>query len=360
MLRPAPLTDPIDRHELRDFIDRTRERWPTWLRATLLTILGLSYCGILLFILLGIVLDPVPIGFFILGAWVVTGCIIGLGLHRWWTQDHRRFRLTGFAKANGLRYTPRTSRALPGVIFEVGRDRKTTDLLEGHERWGRRERGRRSVEFGNHSYAIDYRKFHITHRWGYVAIRLANPLPHIVLDAVGNNSLLRSNLPVRFDTDQRLSLEGDFDDYFTLYCPSDYEVDALYLFTPDVMVHFIDSAAHFDVEIVDDWLLLYSKKPVVTTDPLTWERLANMVEAVTRRLDQWERWRDDRLRTSARSLAGDDSMRPASVVTEFANRPLGVSARGRRLRRPVPWVLFIVTGVFLVFGLYACVQDFAG
>ena len=34
---------------------------------------------------------------------------------------------------------------------------------------------------------------------------------------------------------QVLSLEGDFDRYFTLYCPKEYERDALYVFTPDLM-----------------------------------------------------------------------------------------------------------------------------
>ena len=93
------------------------------------------------------------------------------------------------------------------------------------------------------------------------------PLPHIVLDSTGNNSVFGSNLPVTFDADQLLGLEGDFDRHFSLYCPADYERDALYLFTPDIMARFIDNAAVLDVEIVDDWLFLYGKRQVLHARP---------------------------------------------------------------------------------------------
>src|SRR5690606_23027033 len=121
------------------------------------------------------------------------------------------------------------------------------------------------------------------------------PLPNIVLDAVGNNTLFGSNLPARFDRDQRLSLEGDFDQYFQLYCPEGYERDALYLFTPDIMARFIDNAAQLDAEIVDDWLFLYSKRKLSTLDPATWAWLFSVVAALMTKFDQWARWRDERL-----------------------------------------------------------------
>lgn len=52
-----------------------------------------------------------------------------------------------------------------------------------------------------------------------------------------------------FARDQVLSLEGDFDRYFTPYCPKQYERDALSVFTPDLMALCIDEAAPFDIEI---------------------------------------------------------------------------------------------------------------
>ena len=57
--------------------------------------------------------------------------------------------------------------------------------------------------------------------------------------------------------DQALSLEGDFDKYFTLYCPEGFERDALYVFAPDLMALLIDEAGGKHVEVIDDWMFVY-------------------------------------------------------------------------------------------------------
>ncbi len=175
-------------------------------------------------------------------------------------QELRRWRLAGFARDVGMEFVPAVpSPALPGVIFAIGGDRQASDVLRGREP--------RFVEVGNHSYTVSNGKNTSTVRWGYIAIRLAVPLPHIVLDATANDGLFGSNLPASWGRAQRLSLEGDFDRHFRLFCPQGYERDALYLFTPDVMARLIDTASVLDVEIVDDWLLLYSGEELSTVDP---------------------------------------------------------------------------------------------
>ena len=118
----------------------------------------------------------------------------------------------------------------------------------------------RFVEFANYRYTTGSGKNKTTHTWGYVAVKLDVPLPHIVLDAKGNNGIFGSNLPATFDKDQRLSLEGDFDEYFSLYCPQGYEPDALYLFTPDIMARFIDNVRSLSIDPVvvrQNWLKAY-------------------------------------------------------------------------------------------------------
>src|SRR5690606_561171 len=177
-------------------------------------------------------------------------------------------------------------------------------LLRGYEP--------RFVEFGNYQYTTGSGKNRSVHRWGYVAVKLDVPLPNIVLDALGNNTL-GTNLPASFARDQRLSLEGDFDDYFTLYCPQGYEADALYLFTPDIMARFIDHAAQLDVEIVDDWMFLYMQRPASTTDAATWAWLFGAVGALMTKFDQWARWRDDRLREAQAAQAQAQAARTQAI-----------------------------------------------
>ncbi|MBD7958493.1 hypothetical protein H9651_12660 [Microbacterium sp. Sa4CUA7] len=287
----------------------------------------------------------------------------------------RAYRLDRFAGANGLTWYPEaTDPPLPGMIFHQGRARVASDLLRGTQP--------RFVEFANYRYTTGSGKNSTTHHWGYIAVKLSAPLPHIVLDAVGNNGLLGSNLPASFDKEQLLSLEGDFDRYFRLYCPAGYERDALYLFTPDIMARLIDNAAELDVEIVDDWLFLYARRDFSTLDPRMWAWLFSVVGALLGKIAQWERWRDERLvfpeqhgqrlahpqpmtahpgqagtpapgATSPGAAAmgaaamGAQSL-PFTPPTAQLRPPVGVARQGQRLRRRIPRGTIVLIGLFAV------------
>ncbi|GAA1654884.1 hypothetical protein [Microbacterium flavum] len=283
----------------------------------------------------GIILIALLVGGGILAWSVATGRVGGT----------RVYRLGRFAQANGMTWYPEVATPpLPGMIFGLGHSRRAIDILRGERP--------RLVEFGNYSYKTGSGKNESTHRWGYVAVKLGTPLPHIVLDAVGNNSFLGSNLPAAFDRSQRLSLEGDFDRHFALFCPEGYERDALYLFTPDIMARFVDTAAALDVEIVDDWMFLYTQRQVSTLDPATWAWLFSVVAALLGKLDQWERWRDDRL-DAAHAPTGPGA--PGAPSLPFAapsaslRPPIGVAPEGRRLRRRVPWAAIVILAAMLLF-----------
>lgn len=97
----------------------------------------------------------------------------------------------------------------------------------------------------------------------------------------------------RPDREQRLSLEGDFDRHFALYCPAGSERDALYLFTPDILALLIDRVRGLDVEVVGDRLLLTSFDDVVTRDPERWRDVIEATTALVAKVDRWERWRSD-------------------------------------------------------------------
>lgn len=287
------------------------------------------------------------------------------------------YRLDRFARANGMSFEPqRPQPPLPGMIFSQGSGRMASNLVRGDQP--------RFVEFANYRYTTGSGKNQQTHTWGYVAVHLSTPLPHIVLDALGNNGLFGSNLPVTFDRDQHLSLEGDFDRYFRLYCPRGYERDALYLFTPDIMARFVDNAAALDVEIVDDWLFFYGKRDFSTLDPATWSWLFGAVAAMIDKFAQWERWRDDRLGMAA-SGAGAPAVPgspgpvtpgpaepgtgqavgtvPALPVTPppgLLRPPPGVAAPGQRLKKSVPWMAVVVVLVIVTVGAIGPVIAFIG
>lgn len=353
---PRPLTDPVDGAAVRAFAAELRSRQTAGVSAS--TVIGVVAVAIATVVMVP-VLVSVILSLASFGGSPATAAIplvlialllAAVGVMIWLSVRNAqatRYRLHRFAQANGMSYEAKVADPpLPGMIFRLGRSRQSTDLIRGTRP--------RFVEFGNYQYTVQSGKNSTTYRWGYVAVKLDVPLPNIVLDAKGNNGF-GSNLPASFQKAQRLSLEGDFDQHFTLYCPTGYERDALYLFTPDIMARFIDSAAQLDVEIVDDWLFLYTQRKVSTLDPATWAWLFGTVGALLTKVDQWSRWRDERLvsenAAAAASLAGPgpDRTLPFAPPVGVLTPPPGVASQGRRLKRGGTWWPIIVVIGFVAF-----------
>ncbi|MFF2388114.1 hypothetical protein [Agromyces sp. NPDC058104] len=379
----APLLDRVDRASVRDYEARAGFRAGG---------VGVPWYGVVFGLLLGglaAVVVALPLSGVVmlvdgaLEAWVGTGIpgdlvfpvalagavtiIAGVA---WYAvassrlQGESRFRVSRFAAANGLEFEPRrVDREEPGMIFGLGTDRVASEIVR---LWHPRP-----VEIANYRYVKKTTKTHETFQWSYLAFTLDRELPHIVLDGVGNDSrLLGSNLPVALATAQRLSLEGDFDRHFTLYCPEGYETDALYLFTPDLMARFVDAGGDLDVEIVDDRLYVYASggRSFASADPAMWEWVFTTVDALNAKLGRWERWRDDRLAEPARPGADGPSAADGATVTDGPGAtsaagaltadplpaiPRGVAPQGRRLRQRIPLIAFLPIAVMV--GIWFCI-----
>jgi hypothetical protein len=237
------------------------------------------------------------------------------------------YRLAFFAQANGWEFLPeRKNPPLAGAIFNVGDSRVAYDCLCA--RSGR-------FEIGNYQYS-GTRDWHgALRRWGYFAIRLDRRLPHLVLEATANRRRLAgSNLPASFRSGQRLELEGDFNSSFALFVPRGYERDALYLFTPDLMALLVDEASAYDVEVIDDWMYVYSPKPFDLLSRSTYERVLRVVETVgAKTLTRAARYRDERTENSVAHT---------------------VAPTGRRLRRKLPIgaiPIGVVVGIAVILAL---------
>jgi len=239
-------------------------------------------------------------------------------------------RMDKFAIVNGMVFSPvDPNPAYPGAIFSLGDSRQAIDHV-------RRTSGR-FIDFGNYRYTTGSGKNRSTRTWGFLAFHLDRRLPNMVLDSKANNGFFGSNLPATFDKAQILSLEGDFDKYFTLYCPKEYERDALYVFTPDLMALLIDEASPFDVEIVDDWMFVYSNAAFQTGDVNMYARLFRIVDTVgAKTLTQTDRYVDERIGTFAANI---------------------VAPQGARLKRRVSVGAIILAVVFVAFWIWGVLGD---
>lgn len=247
------------------------------------------------------------------------------------TRRRTHWALAHFAEDNALVYTPGprsgTMRAWWSITGHTVARAVTRENADG-----------RRVEWADYEIRSASRRFTYPPVGGWIAIGLHRPLPHMIVRATGRGARALSVAAVPASA-QRLSLEGDFDEHFDLYCPEGYEADALYLFTPDVMAQAIDDAGGWDIEIVDDLFLLVHPRDVVTTDPARWVEVMRTADAFADKLAQWERWREDQLRDDP---VGGVNRRDAADV----------APAGRRLRT------YWGVAAWLSFGLVAAV--FAG
>jgi hypothetical protein len=81
----------------------------------------------------------------------------------------------------------------------------------------------------------------------------------------------------------RISLEGDFNEYFNLYTPKDYEVETFQIFTPDVMQMFIDNGKELSVEMFKDKVYLYFPAEVSSKQQLI--NIFNLAKDIILKLD---------------------------------------------------------------------------
>lgn len=257
---------------------------------------------------------------------VAAGAAIG-----WFVSSHFRkkrdlkiYQLMGFAEQNGFSYVSQSHEIdQSGVIFSIGHSKRLENVLATEKPL--------PFEVGNYQYTTGSGKNSQTHYWGYVCIDLERHLPNMLLDASSNNSKIFgfqiSNLPVNFDKDQTLKLEGDFNEYFTLYAPKEYERDALYVFTPDLMALLIDKVARFDAEAVDNKLYIYSPNRFNMLDEQVMARLLTIVAVVGKKvINRTDYYADQRV--------GD---RQADQVAKA----------GRRLKRGVPILAIVIIAIWI-------------
>ncbi len=208
----------------------------------------------------------------------------------------RHVRMANFASRCGLVYDPigKNGAIGTGLVFDVGYSRHYRGVLSYEHA------GQRLLEVGRYEYTVGNGKHRRMYSWYYAGLRLPRQVPHLVLDSTSNNGTLLgraliSNLPVVISNSQRISLEGDFDKYFTLYAPKQYEVDVRYILTPDVMAALVDQSSHFDIELVDDMAFFYVLQSEKSDDQMFGDIFTVLTVAGRELYHQVDRYTDDRV-----------------------------------------------------------------
>ena len=119
--------------------------------------------------------------------------------------------------------------------------------------------------------------------------KLARAVPHLVFDSLSAKGQQFKHL---YRQSQRLTLEGDINQYFEVYSPDYYDIDVLSFITPEVIVA-ISVMAEYDLEFVDDSLLCYAPLLNQAEIEVFKQACLNLFNNVD---DNLSAYRDDRLK----------------------------------------------------------------
>jgi hypothetical protein len=96
-----------------------------------------------------------------------------------------------------------------------------------------------------------------------VVLNVPANLPHIVINARGNERARRSNLSKSFPQENKFQFEGAMGNRYDVYAKPESRVTALQLFTPDVLQVLYDRLPSADIELLGDKLWIVQRYGVL-------------------------------------------------------------------------------------------------
>lgn len=230
-------------------------------------------------------------------------------------------RAQRIAESNGWTYRYRaTTVSYIASLFTTGRNSKYRDVIDTP-----------TFQVGHYGFTTGYGRDRQDYDYGYMVMPLDRRLPHMVLDSKSNDTNIFgmnfSNLPVTFDRSQTISLEGDFDRFYTLYAPGGYDVDVRYLFTPDVMQLLMRESDDVDMEILDDHIYVYFSDYDMGSLAF-WQRVERL-----------------------HSLLGNKLVRQSDHYTDDKTVDGSVAPQGQRLKTSVPIVSIVIIALYVIYSV---------
>ncbi|MCC2630491.1 MAG: hypothetical protein K0S38_300 [Candidatus Paceibacter sp.] len=188
-----------------------------------------------------------------------------------------------FAENNGYEFMKEgTIPLLEGTAFTRGHSQRMSDVVRGTF-------AGQIFQLFIFSYTVGHGKRSHTYSSTVFELDFDKPMPHMILTSksyAGGFSTDESNL-------RSIMLEGDFSNYFTFYVPEKLEIEALEIFTPDVMHEMISFAKAYSIEFIDDKIYVYYGRQVTKLHTLEdMYRLAQMMHDrmtnfLSKKPDQW-------------------------------------------------------------------------
>lgn len=144
--------------------------------------------------------------------------------------------------------------SVTGSLFNIGHSQTMKCVISGKD-------NDRPVRIFLYSYTVGSGKNSHTYRYTVFESTFDGNMPHLLLNS---KKLFFSNDIPDFSSGHHISLEGDFDKYFSLYVEKEFEIEALQMFDPDFMAELIESSKSFSAEFFQNKIYVFLPKFIST------------------------------------------------------------------------------------------------
>ncbi|MCX6722344.1 MAG: hypothetical protein NTY04_04160 [Candidatus Staskawiczbacteria bacterium] len=190
---------------------------------------------------------------------VVVSIMLAFGMFAFFWQKAMGDFLKHFASDIGYKYEDSGDvSSVDGTIFDFGHNQNISKIVYGKYF----DQDTRLFIF---STVVGSGKNKHTESYSALEIFFDTMLPNILLN---NRKTWFNSMALLVDNEKKLTLEGDFQKYFTLYVTKEYELEATQIFTPEIMQMFIDKAGKISVEMYKNKVYLYYPNEITKKDQL--------------------------------------------------------------------------------------------
>lgn len=184
-------------------------------------------------------------------------------------KGKRSLQIEQFCKDNNFSLQPLLDVGdKTGSLFNRGHSRIISNQMSGVDD---------DTEFCiyDYQYTTGSGKSSRTYQFGVAEITLKQKFPHILVDNKRDGSISG----FEFDKSQKLELEGDFNTYFSVYGPKEYEIEVLQVLNPSVMVSLLSMHESFDIEIIGNKMYIYNRG--MSAKKQTFQAIFNAIEQLS-------------------------------------------------------------------------------
>ncbi len=189
-------------------------------------------------------------------------------------KAHKKF-MQEFARANSLEYAESAGiESVSGRLFSKGHSKKISNVVSGQYK-------EHPLRLFNYRYTVGSGKN--SHTYTFTACEICfekTDFPHILLHSKTMWGRLGSVDMWGSDKDMQISLEDEFKKDFSLYVTQDYEIEALQIFTSEVLSFLQKEAKDFSIEFAGNRVYIYDNKVIYTS-----KELHNMYQVVQKIFD---------------------------------------------------------------------------